>query len=111
MNSTSPSKSFGARARHIAALPLLIPVYAYRKLISPFIAPRCRYYPSCSTYAVEALREYGPIRGGVLAAWRVVRCNPFSDGGFDYVEDQKLFKSHSRACEDKHKHGHGGASA
>lgn len=82
--------------------PLLLPIAIYRKLISPMIAPRCRYYPSCSTYAVEALKTYGPIRGTILAAWRVVRCNPFSDGGFDYVEDQKLFHHN---CDDSHKHG------
>lgn len=106
MPQSTSSKSFGDRVRTFAALPLLIPVYAYRKLVSPFIAPRCRYYPTCSTYAVEALRTYGPVRGGVLAAWRVVRCNPFSDGGFDYVEDQKLFKQHrhTHACEEDHKH-------
>ncbi|MBJ7458104.1 MAG: membrane protein insertion efficiency factor YidD [Thermoleophilaceae bacterium] len=106
MTSTSTSQNFGARLRRAATLPFLLPVLVYRKLISPFIAPRCRYYPSCSTYAVDALKEYGPIRGSVLAAWRVVRCNPFSDGGFDYVEDQKLFKQHSHDCDEKHKrHG------
>ncbi|MBJ7353865.1 MAG: membrane protein insertion efficiency factor YidD [Thermoleophilaceae bacterium] len=94
--------------RKVAIFPLLLPVFAYRKLISPFIQPRCRYYPTCSTYAVDALKQYGPIRGSILAAWRVVRCNPFSDGGFDYVEDQKLFKQHSHACEESHKH-HGAA--
>jgi putative membrane protein insertion efficiency factor len=107
--STSSSQTFGARMRQIATLPLLIPVFAYRKLVSPFIAPRCRYYPSCSTYAVDALREYGPLKGPVLAAWRVMRCNPFSDGGFDYVEDQKLFKQREHSCDDHHKHG--GAAA
>jgi uncharacterized protein len=103
--STSSNKTFGARLRQIATLPLLIPVFAYRKLVSPFLAPRCRYYPTCSTYAVDALKEYGPIKGSVLAAWRVVRCNPFSDGGFDYVEDQKLFRTHNHSCDDNHKHG------
>lgn len=104
MNSTSTSQSFRARLRKVATLPLLLPVFAYRKLISPFIQPRCRYYPTCSTYAVDALKEYGPIRGSILAAWRVMRCNPFSDGGFDYVEDQKLFKQHSHDCDESHKH-------
>ncbi len=66
------------------------------------LGPRCRYYPSCSHYAVEAVKTYGPIRGFVLASWRVVRCNPLSDGGFDYVEDQKLFRS---IRDERHKHG------
>lgn len=112
MNQSSSSKSFGARVRELASWPLLLPIQVYRKLISPFLAPRCRYYPTCSTYAVEAVKQYGPIRGGILAAWRVVRCNPFSDGGFDHVEDQQLFKAkarHARAddCADRHDHHHG----
>lgn len=102
------SSTSGSRLRELAALPLLVPVFIYRKLVSPFIAPRCRYYPTCSSYAVEALRSYGPIKGSILAAWRVMRCNPFSDGGFDYVDDQTLFKhhghSHSADCEEHHKH-------
>jgi putative membrane protein insertion efficiency factor len=105
VTTTTPSKSFGERLRTLAVLGLLLPVQAYRKLISPLIAPRCRYYPTCSTYAVEALRSYGPLRGSILAAWRVMRCNPFSDGGFDDVADQKLFRHrHSDACADGHNH-------
>lgn len=109
MNPSSSSKSFGARLREIATWTLLLPVVLYRKLVSPFIAPRCRYYPTCSTYAVQALKTYGPIRGSILAGWRLVRCNPFSDGGFDYVDDQRLFKSrgHGDHCEDHHNHQHG----
>jgi putative membrane protein insertion efficiency factor len=104
VTSTSSSQTLGTRLRKAATLPFLLPVFAYRKLVSPFLAPRCRYYPSCSTYAVDALKAYGPIRGSILAAWRVMRCNPFSDGGFDYVEDQKVFKSHAHSCEDQHNH-------
>ncbi|MFY9468685.1 MAG: membrane protein insertion efficiency factor YidD [Solirubrobacterales bacterium] len=83
----------------------LAPVFVYRKLVSPLIASRCRYYPSCSSYAVEAVREYGVFRGFALAGWRLLRCNPFSDGGFDYVADQKLFRGrdHSADCDHKHK--------
>ena len=51
----------------------LLPLHAYRKLISPALPPRCRYYPSCSAYAVQAVRELGVIRGSVVAGWRVVR--------------------------------------
>ncbi len=46
---------------------------------------RCPYIPTCSNYAAEAVREYGAVRGSALAAWRILRCNPFSDGGFDPV--------------------------
>jgi uncharacterized protein len=60
-------------------------VRAYQLVVSPWFAPRCRYYPSCSTYAVTALRVHGPIRGTALAIWRVLRCNPWSLGGVDHV--------------------------
>ena len=69
----------------------LLPLHLYRRVISPLFGARCRYYPSCSAYAVEAVREFGVIRGSVLAAWRVVRCNPWSHGGFDHVHDQRVF--------------------
>ena len=71
----------------------LVPIQAYRKLLSPLLGERCRYYPSCSAYAEQAVREFGILRGLVLAAWRLVRCNPFSHGGFDPVEHQRLFQT------------------
>ena len=51
----------------------------------------CKYHPSCSQYAIDAFREVGLVRGSVLAGWRLLRCNPWSDGGVDYVRDQQLF--------------------
>jgi putative membrane protein insertion efficiency factor len=57
----------------------------YQLVVSPMLGPRCRYYPSCSNYAIEALRVHGALRGTGLAVWRVLRCNPFSDGGVDPV--------------------------
>ena len=57
----------------------------YQYTISPLLGPRCKYYPSCSNYAIDALREHGAIRGTGLAAWRLLRCNPFSNGGYDPV--------------------------
>ena len=74
--------------KRIATAILLAPIRAYQRWISPAIAPRCRYYPTCSNYAVEAIRELGPVRGSILAAWRVLRCNPFSHGGFDPIPDR-----------------------
>jgi hypothetical protein len=56
----------------------------YQKLISPFIQPRCRYYPTCSNYAVQAIEKYGVVKGGLKAVWRILRCNPFSKGGVDF---------------------------
>lgn len=105
--STEGTRTARDSIRRLLALPLLLPVEFYRRVVSPFIAPRCRYYPTCSNYAVEALKTYGPVKGSILAAWRVLRCNPFSDGGFDAVADQKLFKQHkhSEACAENHNHG------
>jgi len=71
------------------------PIWLYQRLVSPAIAPRCKYHPTCSAYAVEAIRRYGILRGFVLAVWRLLRCNPWSHGGVDFVQDQKLF--HPRA--------------
>jgi uncharacterized protein len=63
----------------------------YQRWVSPAFGPRCRYYPSCSEYAVQAVERFGILRGLVLAAWRLLRCNPFSHGGFDPVDEQRLF--------------------
>jgi putative membrane protein insertion efficiency factor len=69
------------------------PVRFYQRAISPGLPARCKYHPSCSQYAVEAVRRYGVLRGVVLAGWRLLRCNPWSHGGVDFVEDQTLFKT------------------
>ena len=71
----------------------------YQTVVSPFIPGRCKYYPSCSQYALDAVREYGALRGFVLAAWRVLRCNPMSFGGYDPVSRQKLFRPRPGAGE------------
>jgi putative membrane protein insertion efficiency factor len=57
----------------------------YRIAISPYHGPVCRYTPSCSQYAEEALRKYGPVKGPLKALWRLLRCHPFSAGGYDPV--------------------------
>jgi uncharacterized protein len=75
----------------------IAPIRVYQRAISPALGNRCRYYPSCSEYAVQAIRSYGILRGLVLAAWRLLRCNPWSHGGFDHVEEQKLFRARPRA--------------
>jgi uncharacterized protein len=72
---------------------LVAPIRLYRRWVSPAFAPRCRYYPTCSAYAVEAIRELGPIRGLILAGWRLLRCNPFSPGGVDELSDRRLFRN------------------
>jgi putative membrane protein insertion efficiency factor len=70
----------------------LAPIRLYQRLISPVLPARCKYHPTCSAYAVEAVRTYGVLRGTVLATWRLLRCNPFSNGGLDPVENQRLFR-------------------
>jgi uncharacterized protein len=77
------------RLRSIAVAP----IRAYQRLFSPAFGERCKYYPSCSEYAVQAVQRFGILRGLVLSTWRLLRCNPWSHGGVDQVEDQRLFKS------------------
>lgn len=82
----SGDASLGAGQRAaIAAIGL------YRRF-SRLFPRRCRYEPTCSSYAAQAIERYGILRGLVLGAWRIMRCNPWSHGGFDPVEDQRLFK-------------------
>ena len=78
-----------AWARRVA----LAPVLAYQRFVSPLFPRRCKYEPTCSRYAVEAVRELGVIRGGLVAAWRLLRCNPWSHGGYDPVSARRLFRA------------------
>ena len=65
---------------------VLAPIHLYRRVLSPMKrAPTCRFLPTCSEYAVEAVRERGIVVGGALAAWRIARCNPLCRGGYDPV--------------------------
>jgi putative membrane protein insertion efficiency factor len=80
--------------RRIAVAPIVL----YRRVVSPLLPPRCKYYPSCSEYAIQAVSEFGILRGLVLAAWRLLRCNPFSHGGFDPVDAQRVFPRRSPAA-------------
>jgi putative membrane protein insertion efficiency factor len=77
----------------VAGAILLAPVRLYQRFISPALPARCKYHPSCSAYAVEAVRELGPVKGTILAAWRLARCNPWSNGGYDPVSARGLFKA------------------
>lgn len=58
----------------------------YRKYISPLSPPKCKYYPTCSQYALDAINKYGVLKGGFMAFYRILRCNPFSMGGYDPVK-------------------------
>ena len=64
---------------------LIALIRLYQKYISPLKGTKCPYIPTCSQYGIEAIQKYGAIKGSLLAAWRILRCNPFSKGGFDPV--------------------------
>jgi putative membrane protein insertion efficiency factor len=76
----------------VTAVALFL-VRAYQRGVSPLLPARCKYHPSCSQYALEAIREVGLARGFLLAAWRLLRCNPWSDGGVDHVRDRSFFRA------------------
>jgi hypothetical protein len=76
----------------------IAPIRLYQRLLSPALPDRCKYYPSCSEYAVQAISTFGILRGLVLAGWRLLRCNPWSHGGFDPVDQQRLFKPRAPAA-------------
>jgi putative membrane protein insertion efficiency factor len=89
-------------------------IRAYQLVLSPGLPGRCKYYPSCSQYALDAVREYGAL-GAVLAGWRILRCNPLSYGGYDPISRQKLFAPRpahgsaagTRSCGSGRGHGSG----
>jgi putative membrane protein insertion efficiency factor len=78
--------------RSAAIRVAIAPIRLYQRLISPTLPRRCKYHPTCSAYAVQAIRSYGILRGSVLAGWRLLRCNPFSLGGYDPVSAQTVFR-------------------
>jgi putative membrane protein insertion efficiency factor len=91
----SSHRSGLARAIRAGAIS---PIALYQRVVSPVLPRRCKYEPTCSRYAIRAVEEYGILRGLVLATWRLLRCNPWSHGGYDPVSAQRLFKT------DRHDH-------
>jgi putative membrane protein insertion efficiency factor len=87
----SAAPTLAQRAAALPRLVVLAPIWVYQRLISPALPRRCKYEPTCSRYAVEAVGRYGVLRGLVLAGWRVLRCNPWSYGGYDPVDAQRVF--------------------
>lgn len=71
---------------------VIAPIRAYQRVISPALPRTCKYEPTCSHYAVEAVRTEGVLKGLILGAWRILRCNPWSHGGYDPVSAQRLFR-------------------
>jgi uncharacterized protein len=81
--------------RPVSALMLAL-IGAYQRWVSPALPQRCKYYPTCSAYTAQAIRELGPVRGSIVGGWRLLRCNPLSDGGIDELEDRRLFRGTAR---------------
>ena len=70
--------------------PLIWLIRFYQKYISSRTPPSCRYYPVCSVYGIQAINRFGAVKGTLLTIWRILRCNPFSRGGYDPVPERKL---------------------
>lgn len=83
----------------LGARALTLPLRAYKRFISPLLGERCRFYPSCSQYMLNAIERHGPVRGVYLGAWRLLRCHPWHPGGFDEVPDAFSWRrAHLRAA-------------
>lgn len=82
---SAPGTATPTRRTSPAAWLLIAPIRFYQRFITPYTPATCRYYPTCSAYAVTALRRRGAVVGTVLTGWRLLRCNPWSDGGIDHV--------------------------
>ena len=74
----------------LLAWPLLAVIAFYRRFITPYTPPTCRFYPTCSAYGLEAIQLHGPLKGTGLTIWRILRCQPFSEGGFDPVPGSEM---------------------
>ncbi|HXN83980.1 MAG TPA: membrane protein insertion efficiency factor YidD [Myxococcales bacterium] len=86
----------------LLALPLRLSVWLYQRLISPALPPACRYYPSCSRYAAEALAVHGAFTGSWLAARRLLRCHPWCEGGIDPVPPRSSARARQQLAHPRH---------
>lgn len=75
---------------------LMLPIRGYRKYISPLLGHNCRFLPTCSEYALQALEIHGALKGSLLAVWRILRCNPFGKAGYDPVPSKGRWKNADR---------------
>lgn len=79
--------TLGEKAGKLAKNIVILPIRFYKRFISAGLPARCRFYPSCSTYTIQAIERFGAVRGMILGMWRIIRCNPFSRGGVDHVPE------------------------
>ena len=77
----------------------------YRATLSGWLGGQCRFYPTCSHYAEDAIRERGAVRGTAMAAWRILRCNPFGEGGIDHVRPGKRYDDVTQRAHGPSTHG------
>jgi uncharacterized protein len=92
--------------RQFVQLVVLGLLRAYKWAISPMFPPSCRYVPTCSEYAMEAVERYGALRGGLMAVWRLLRCHPFAHGGYDPVVKQSSSYENSHFSQKTREMGH-----
>jgi putative membrane protein insertion efficiency factor len=104
------SRPVAHRLARVSRAMAIAPIVVYRTVVSPAIPRRCKYEPTCSLYALEAIRQYGILRGSVLAGWRLLRCNPWSHGGYDPVEAQRVFSIGPRLATKRRRAGRREAS-
>ena len=89
-------KTLRSGFKRVAAFPLLVLVQFYRYCISPFTPPSCRFTPTCSAYAIEAIKKRGAFVGTLLSIWRILRCNPLCKGGYDPVPEKRAKKTEKK---------------
>jgi len=112
----SPSRPFHGKRSLLGQVLValaLAPIRVYSRFVSPAFPRRCKYEPTCSAYAEQAIRELGVLRGAIVAVWRLLRCNPLSDGGLDPLEERSLFpasRAEREAGDARHSHRHGVAT-
>jgi len=85
MQKISESKKLAAHLQWMIRLSLIFTIRVYQRLLSPLLPSSCRYYPSCSSYSIQAIEKYGVLKGGVKSLLRILKCNPLFPGGYDPV--------------------------
>lgn len=80
------------KIRQCVSCLVVLPVRLYQMLLRPYIPPCCRFYPSCSSYTIQAINQFGILKGGKLGLFRVLRCHPWCQGGYDPIPDKRDFK-------------------
>ena len=108
----TPSQNFMSRIWSWRVIPFLVPIWIYKRVISPVLPPACRHYPTCSEYAVQAIQQRGVFQGIIIGTWRILRCNPWGTSGYDPVEafrwpwQRQADSTASTSTEPEHRESH-----